>query len=61
MEKVLYIYGYESNSNDSSTMKEIKKVMDELGYELISIKYSQEKKARNKNEKRISKHLLKNK
>ena len=42
MEKVLYIYGYESNPNDSSTMKEIKKVTDELGYELISIEYSQE-------------------
>lgn len=42
MEKVLYIYGYGSNPNDSSTMKEVKKVMDELGYELISIKYSQE-------------------
>ena len=42
MEKVLYIYGYGSNSNDSSTMKEIKKVTDELGYELISIEYSQE-------------------
>ena len=42
MEKILYIYGYESNPNDSSTMKEIKKVMDKLGYELISIKYSQE-------------------
>jgi len=35
-EKVLYIYGYGSNPNDSFTMKELNKVIDELGYELIS-------------------------
>lgn len=41
-EKILYIYGYGSNPNDSFTMKELKKVTDELGYDLISIKYDQE-------------------
>ena len=41
-EKILYIYGYGSNSNDSFTMKELKKVTDELGYDLVSIKYDQE-------------------
>ena len=41
-EKILYIYGYGSNSHDSFTMKELKKVTDELGYNLISIEYDQE-------------------
>lgn len=41
-EKILYIYGYGSNSHDSFTMKELKKVTDELGYELVSTDYSQE-------------------
>ena len=41
-EKILYIYGYGSNPNDSFTMKELKKVTDELGYELVSTDYSQE-------------------
>ena len=41
-EKILYIYGYGSNPNDSFTMKELKPVIDELGYELISIEYDQE-------------------
>ena len=41
-EKILYIYGYGSNSNDSSTMKEVKKVTDELGYDLVSIWYDQD-------------------
>ena len=41
-EKILYVYGYGSNPNDSFTMKELKKVTDELGYDLISIKYDQE-------------------
>ena len=41
-EKVLYIYGYGSNPKDSSTMKVCKEVMNELGYELISINYNQE-------------------
>lgn len=40
-EKILYIYGYGSNPNDSSTMKEVKKVTDELGYDLVSIHYDQ--------------------
>ena len=41
-EKILYVYGYGSNPNDSFTMKELKKVTDELEYDLISIKYDQE-------------------
>ena len=41
-EKILYVYGYGSNPNDSFTMKELKKVTDELGYELVSTDYSQE-------------------
>lgn len=41
-EKILYVYGYGSNPNDSFTMKELKKVTDELGYELVSTEYSQE-------------------
>ena len=40
-EKILYIYGYGSNPKDSSTMKVMKEVMDELGYELISKEYDQ--------------------
>lgn len=38
-EKLLYIYGYGSNSNDASTMKAVKEVADNLGYDLISIEY----------------------
>lgn len=41
-EKILYIYGYGSNPKDSSTMKVVKEVVDELGFDLISIEYSQE-------------------
>lgn len=41
-EKVLYIYGYGSNPWDSFTMKEVKKVTDELDYNLVSIEYDQE-------------------
>ena len=41
-EKILYVYGYGSNPKDSFTMKELKKVTDELGYDLVSIKYDQE-------------------
>lgn len=39
---ILYIYGYGSNPNDSSTMKVCKEVMNELGYDLISYEYDQE-------------------
>ena len=38
---VLYIYGYGSNHKDSSTMKVMKSVMKDLGYNLISIQYDQ--------------------
>lgn len=38
-EKLLYIYGYGSNSNDASTMKDVKEVADNLGYDLVSIGY----------------------
>lgn len=38
-EKLLYIYGYGSNSNDASTMKAIKEVADNLRYDLVSIEY----------------------
>ena len=41
-EKILYIYGYGSNENDSSTMKVIKEIVENIGYELISIHYDQE-------------------
>ena len=67
-EKVLYIYGYGSNPNDSFTMKELNKVIDELGYELISIEYDQinpdnginklEKYIRNNNIKYVIGHSL---
>jgi len=40
-EKILYVYGYGSNPNKSFTMKELKKVTDELGYDLVSIEYDQ--------------------
>lgn len=40
-EKILYIYGYGSNPKDSSTMKVVQKVVEELGYEQISIEYDQ--------------------
>lgn len=42
MNKVLYIYGYGSSPDDSSTMKVMKKIMCDLGYELFSIEYDQE-------------------
>ena len=67
-EKVLYIYGYGSNSTDSSTMKVCKEVISELGYELISIEYDQinpdnginklEKYIRNNNIKYVIGHSL---
>lgn len=41
-EKILYIYGYGSNPKDSSTMKVVKEVVEELGFELVSTDYSQE-------------------
>lgn len=41
-EKILYVYGYGSNENDSSTMKVVKEVVKELGYDLVSIHYDQE-------------------
>ncbi len=41
-EKILYIYGYGSNEHDSSTMKVVKEVVNELGYDLVSIHYDQE-------------------
>lgn len=40
-EKILYVYGYGSNPNESFTMKELKKITDELGYDLVSIEYDQ--------------------
>ena len=40
-EKILYIYGYGSNPKDSSTMKVVKEVVEELGYELVSVEYDQ--------------------
>lgn len=60
-EKVLYIYGYGSNPKESFTMKGIKKVMDELGYELVSIEYDQENpdKGLNKIEKYIRDNKIK--
>lgn len=42
MKKILYIYGYGSNPKDSSTMKVVKKIVEELGFNLISIEYNQE-------------------
>ena len=41
MYKILYIYGYGSNSKDSSTMKVVKEVVNSLGYDLVSIEYDQ--------------------
>ena len=38
-EKLLYIYGYGSNSNDASTMTAVKEVADNLRYDLVSIEY----------------------
>lgn len=38
---ILYIYGYGSNHKDSSTMKVVKKVVEDLGYDLVSIEYNQ--------------------
>lgn len=40
-EKILYIYGYGSNPKDSSTMKVVKEVVDNLEYDLVSIEYDQ--------------------
>lgn len=40
-EKILYIYGYGSNLKDSSTVKVVKKVVDNLGYDLVSTEYDQ--------------------
>jgi hypothetical protein len=42
MEKILYIYGYGSNPQDSSTMKVVKDVVGEIGFNLVSIVYDQE-------------------
>jgi len=39
---ILYIYGYGSNEKDSSTMKVVKNIVEELGYNLVSIHYDQE-------------------
>ena len=58
-EKILYIYGYGSNPNDSFTMKELKPVIDELGYELISIEYDQENPDNGLNE--LEKYIRDNK
>ena len=44
MEKILYIYGYGSNPQDSSTMKVVKDVVGEIGFNLVSIVYDQEGK-----------------
>lgn len=41
-EKILYIYGYDSNPQISSTMKIVKEVVEELGFELISYEYDQD-------------------
>ena len=41
-EKILYVYGYGSNPWDSSTKKVVKGVVEELGFELVSIEYDQE-------------------
>jgi hypothetical protein len=42
MEKILYIYGYGSNPQDSSTLKVVKDVVENLGFSLVSIEYDQE-------------------
>ena len=39
---ILYVYGYGSNPETSSTMLNIKIVIEELGYNLVSIPYNQE-------------------
>lgn len=41
-EKILYVYGYGSNPWDSSTMKVVKDVVENLGFNLVSIEYDQE-------------------
>lgn len=41
-ENILYIYGYGSNPKDSSTMKVVKEVVEDLGFNLISYEYNQE-------------------
>ena len=43
--KILYIYGYGSNPETSSTMNALKGVMTELGFELVSIRYDQKNPA----------------
>lgn len=40
-DKILYIYGYGSNPKESSTMKVVKEVVNNLGYDLVSIEYDQ--------------------
>ena len=40
-EKILYVYGYGSNPKDSSTMKVMKDIVENLGYDLVSIEYDQ--------------------
>ena len=49
--KILYIYGYGSNPETSSTMNALKGVITELGFELVSIRYDQKKPAASKNTK----------
>ena len=39
--KILYIYGYESSATDSRTMESVKAAMDKLGYDVVSVAYSQ--------------------
>lgn len=39
--KILYVYGYGSNPKESFTMKELSKVINNLGYNLVSIEYDQ--------------------
>jgi len=41
--KILYIYGYGSNPETSSTMNALKGIITELGFELVSIWYDQKK------------------
>ena len=38
--KILYIYGYGSNPRKSSTMKSLKGVIAEMGFNLVSVGYS---------------------
>lgn len=41
-ETILYIYGYGSNPTNSSTMKVMKQIVEEMGFDLVSIEYNQE-------------------